>query len=808
MHPVRCVLIALACCAPFGAAWAGGSPPCASRSGLRPVSLGIDPPAPLGRRVSFHASEISLKEALDRLAAAAGVRLTYSAETLPLDQRVCVSLDSASIKDVLAALLEDAAQPVAAGPDHIVLAPRVAPTSRPPITLDRIVVTGSAAGAAQKPLSVALSVVDGRQLAEGAVGTLSQALNGAVPGLWMWSQSPTSFLAQYGSVRGASSFGLSYPKVYVDGIEVANPLLITRVNPEAIDRIEAISGPQGAALYGADAISGVTNIVLRHESPDDGGQRARLRTGVRVAGSRYSSNPTLGQEHGLSLRVGSNTRSAGLDADLGTSGAFIPDAGARQINASASARAVGARTIVTGTLRFVSGEAGTPASPLLPALPREVADNAISPTQSIEQHTVGLNLKVLPTDWWTQSLVLGVDGYGLNGVPDERTPIPSVADAALIAARGGANRGMARWSSVLRVGRGTRAAGDLTLLAEHSLLYQWSAPASSGTKQAVAAAAPPGTWRNNSGFGGQVNAALFGQVFLTGGLRFERATNVLGLSQLPMLGAAWILGAGPVTLKLRGAYGKGIRWPQTTVRETLREWNHEVNTDSLAPEQQSGVEGGMDLVVARALTLHVTRFDQLARGLIQRVGVPYDTVLANGEVKRRIAYRLQNVGEITNRGWELQGVARQGPLAIAGTLSLVDSRVRKVAATYTGDLKAGDRMLDVPARTLALSATWSAARWSATVGASRAQDWVYYDRLTLAALYTAGNRNLTGPALRRYWLTYPGVTRLRAAVTSDLLYGFSLSLAGENLLDQQTGEPDNVTVLPGRTIVLALRRVF
>jgi iron complex outermembrane receptor protein len=131
-----------------------------------------------------------------------------------------------------------------------------------------------------------------------------------------------------------------------------------------------------------------------------------------------------------------------------------------------------------------------------------------------------------------------------------------------------------------------------------------------------------------------------------------------------------------------------------------------------------------------------------------------------------------------------------------------------VAPTYTGDLRAGDRMLDVPARTLSLSAMWSAAHWSASVTASRAEDWIYYDRLTLAKLYEAGNHGFTGPTLRRYWITYPGVTHLRAAVTSELRYGFSLAVAGENLLDEQTGEPDNVTVLPGRALVLSLRRAF
>ena len=88
-----------------------------------------------------------------------------------------------------------------------------------------------------------------------------------------------SLLARYGSIRGASSFGVSYPKVYVDGIEVANSLLVTHLDPDAISKIEVIRGPQGAALYGANAISGVMNIVTRQEgTPDGGARRADPRT--------------------------------------------------------------------------------------------------------------------------------------------------------------------------------------------------------------------------------------------------------------------------------------------------------------------------------------------------------------------------------------------------------------------------------------------------------------------------------------------------------------------------------------------------
>ncbi len=778
---------------------------------------------PLDRLVSLHVNDVSLKEALDRLAATARVRLIYTLETIPLDRSVCVALDSVPVGDVLAALLTGiSAEAVATGPEQIVLTPaRIEVRSLLPITLDRIVVTGSSAGAAQKPLSLALSTLDGRRLAQGSVSTLAEAMNGGVPGVFMWTQSPSSFLAQYGSVRGSSSFGLTYPKVYVDGIEVANPLLITQIAPEAVERIEMIRGPQGAALYGADAISGVTNIVLRQDG-SDGGRRLLLRTGFRMAESRFMANPGLEQTHGLDLRAGPSTRSAGLNVEVATTGAFVPNAYARQVSASGTARAAGARTILTGTLRFFSGNAGTPANPLLPdafQVATATSTTTVPGAEKMEQHTIGANLKFQQANWLTHSLVAGVDGYRLDGVPNDRLPVPSAADAALVAARGGANRATLRLSSVARLVSRKMVSADLTLLGEHSPLHEWAstalattAAATSAEKQAAAAAAAAGqllTWRSNSGVGGQLHGALFQRLFLTGGLRVERATNVQGFSRLPMVGATWVPAQGIVTVKFRGAYGKGIRWPQTTVRATLGEGLRPGadTISSLLPEQQSGVEGGMELLVGEVLSIQVTRFDQAASGLIQRVGVPYDTVVEN-VLRHRIAYQLQNVGEIGNRGWEFQGSIHRGPLTLAGTLSIVDSRVNHVARTYTGDLRAGDRMLEVPRRTMSGSVVWSGARWSSTVTAYRAEDWIYYDRLTIAQSYAAGNRNFTGTALRKYWLGYGGVTHLRATLTRELWRRVGVLLTGDNLLNRQTGEPDNLAVLPGRTITFGLRGEF
>src|SRR4030095_17127898 len=87
-----------------------------------------------------------------------------------------------------------------------------------------------------------------------------------------------------GSIRGASSFGLSSPKLYIDGIEVANPLIVQHFDPSTSERVEVIRGPQGSALYGADANSGVVNIITRHDGAAPDGQRLQLASTAGMAG--------------------------------------------------------------------------------------------------------------------------------------------------------------------------------------------------------------------------------------------------------------------------------------------------------------------------------------------------------------------------------------------------------------------------------------------------------------------------------------------------------------------------------------------
>jgi iron complex outermembrane receptor protein len=815
---------------------------------------------PLDRVINLRIAQLSLRDALDRIAALAKLRVSYSAELLPLDRAVCVTATEEPVGRVLSSVLEGTnVAPVGVGGDQVVLAARrdtaAQAESAPPMAtslglLDRVVVTGSATptGGPGRELAVDVNVVDGRQLVQSNTSNISDALDMYVPGVWGWAKSPSSMLSSFASIRGASSFGLSYPKIYIDGIEVANPLLISRFNPSTIDHIEVIRGPQGSALYGVDAISGVVNIVTRHDAATgDGGYNASVRSVAGLSQSAYAHS-VLAQDHAVSLTAGTELRSFDLNVSAGSIGAFVPDGSSRDMLATAGARAVTARSSFSGTARLFVEQAGTPDSPLV-ARPTSSGGGSAPSTQSSElpqsvnEYTIGGNATTSTSDRVTHTLVAGIDGYRLHNVETNFTPVPGGADSALRAAEGGADRLTIRGSTIVHLATSAQSQATLTFALEHATLRAATAadvvaptmvpPADGATMNTGAASGGYGnndhhslatttmpnpasvagtvvTWQNSTGFVAQSNVALRNSIFLSGGARLEHDSRLAGrdeLEALPMLGVAAVRDFGNVTVKFRSAYGKGIRPPTTLSREQFWQTRYTGMQEPLGPETQAGIETGIDLYVRRLFSLQATRFDQTASGLIQQVLVAGDS----SGVSRRANYVAQNVGEITNSGWEFQANAGVSRLALNGALTLVDSRVARLAAGYTGDLVAGDRMLQVPARTASFGATWSADHWYATLVGARALDWINYDELALARVYVSGThsvRDIVGARLRQYWIHYNGGLRLRATASRDLRPGIALELSGDNLLNYQTGEPDNATIVPGRTIMTGVRIRF
>ncbi len=783
--------------------------------------------------MSLHARDISLRDALDRISTVARIRLSYTSEAIPLDDRVCASFDSIPVGEALGLLLRGVpVLPVSAGGEHVVLAPSATPGAAErdhiPRVLDQVVVTGGAIETPARDLTVAMNVMSGAQLSRYAEGNLAQALSDVVPGLWVWQSAPTSLLAHYGSIRGTSSFGSSYPKIYVDGIELANPLLMTQFTPEMVERIEVIRGPQGAALYGTDAISGVINIVTRHDG-SNGGASTVARTAVGAASSAYVPRSAITQDHAVTVREGSGAQSGSASFTSGGVGEYLPGAFARHTTGIAGFRLVRSKFIASGTGRIFASESADPSSPLFRDSVSATRASLLIP-QSVREYTLGGSATIIQSERWTHAIVAGFDGSRLSNLADYHTPLPSASGPDLGTVGGNANLATLRLSSVAKVGDPENLAAVLTLSGENSLL-DFRSRAETTSTQASGSTESSVVRRWTSAGVAQANVSWRNDGYLTAGLRVER-NDAIGsgsnrtVSVLPMLGVAMVRDHGPLTVKLRSAYGRGIRPATTPIRETA--WfdpHRQSRVLDLAPEEQSGIEAGMDVFLGKTLGFQVTRFDQLASGLIQRVaylstspasvGPPppsgYAPTQPVAPEERRISYMLQNVGEITNRGWELKSDLNLASLTLSGTFSTVDSRVRRVARGYIGDLRVGDRMLEVPAKTASISAAWMGGGWSSSVVASRSFDWIDYDRVALAGAFSNSSQpdaQLVGPELRNYWLEYSGVTRLRASLGRSLFRGFSFTVSGENLLNRQHGEPDNITVVPGRTISLGLRAIM
>ena len=136
--------------------------------------------------------------------------------------------------------------------------------------------------------------------------------------------------------------------------------------PSSIDRIEVIRGPQGSALYGTDAISGVVNIVTRHEgAPAEGERDVACASTAGVIAERLTrrSNALYAESRRSRSRPARAPSRQTLHVSGGTTGAFIPDGYSRDLMATAARASSGSEATLSGTARLFVEEAGSAPSP-------------------------------------------------------------------------------------------------------------------------------------------------------------------------------------------------------------------------------------------------------------------------------------------------------------------------------------------------------------------------------------------------------------------------------------------------------------
>src|SRR5437763_5335964 len=144
-----------------------------------------------------------------------------------------------------------------------------------PMTLDVVVVTGTAGGTELKKVPFAVSQVDRSQLQEAPAVSALGSLEGKVAGVRLIDASgapggePVIRLRSATALTSKSactsqpcpSTNVSGPLIIVDGTITRHGL--ADINSQDIDRVELVKGAAASSLYGSDAANGVIQIFTK-----------------------------------------------------------------------------------------------------------------------------------------------------------------------------------------------------------------------------------------------------------------------------------------------------------------------------------------------------------------------------------------------------------------------------------------------------------------------------------------------------------------------------------------------------------------
>ncbi|MGB4399836.1 MAG: SusC/RagA family TonB-linked outer membrane protein [Daejeonella sp.] len=195
--------------------------------------------------------------------------------------------------------------------------------------LNEVVVTALGQTTTQRSLGTAQQSVKGADIAQTQRENFINALQGRIAGVEVNSSSGVPGASSSITIRGISSIsGSNQPLMIIDGLPMDNKTLNTGVlasdapgsqtafnnrgvdftnrsadlNPEDIESLVVLKGPEAAALYGIDAANGAIVITTKRGKPGTGG--IDYNNSLRIEKTR--AKPEIQQVYGPSA-VGSTT---------------------------------------------------------------------------------------------------------------------------------------------------------------------------------------------------------------------------------------------------------------------------------------------------------------------------------------------------------------------------------------------------------------------------------------------------------------------------------------------------------------------
>lgn len=673
------------------------------------------------------------------------------------------------------------------------------------LQLDQIVVTGTVIPTQARAIPTPISVVTAAEIEDRQIQRVDQIFRGMVPGAVAWDVGANNYYSSL-SIRGKSSFRQDFIKTYIDGVEVADPVYISTIDPKSIDRIEVIRGPQASTLYGTDAAGGVMQIftkkgVLGLDRPRI---RAGLAAGVIQSEWAVASPPTI-QEYSLSVQGGDEGFSYDAGANGFRSGEFVPEASTNDGSVYAGLRVAQGPLTAELSARYHARSIGWASNPILEELGYRPWTQPRNEINDVRQSTAALNLRYSARPNWQHRLVVGIDRnlhqYYLHS-PRRTTP----ADTFYSVSSLGGDRTSLRYSTSVDLKLGSGISSSLTAGVEHGTysytsLYAPKSRRNNGTLDATQASVSR-VASSNTGYFVQDQIGFSDRLFVTAGGRIEENDNFgedYGRALAPRIGFSYSQPLAGVELKVRSSWGSAIRSPEPRHKqESSSASTRQLANLLLAPERQVGWDGGAEVYFGGRASLGITYYDQLAIDLI-------DWVLLD-LASQPVVGQYQNVGEIRNRGWEMEGVLHLSRVDLRGTYSLTNSTVERLSPSYTGDLRQGDRNLKIPTSSGGLSLGYSFLRGGATFDMMYIGGWTNYDMLALYG-WIYGGDSFRG-SLRDYWRRYEPVTKLGFRLQQTVTNQSEVFLRVDNLTNKQLGEGDNQLVTAGRTFIVGAQFTY
>ena len=647
--------------------------------------------------------------------------------------------------------------------------------------LGEVVVTGSIVPTEVKALPTPVTVVNAKAIEAQHINGFEEIIRLAVPGAVVWDQPSSSFPFLDMSVRGASGIGsvaAKAPKIYIDGVEVTVRHLAP-VDPQSIDHIEMIRGPQAAAIYGSDAMGGVIQIFTKRGTAGLARTEIEASAALGRIASDFPGSGATQQDYTGSLQGSTASGSYRLGAGYSRTGDWIPEFSMEIPSVNGGARLEqGPVTIdLSGRVYWQNGtSAFDPRFKATGALPATFGTPSYMDIATREETYSG-QLGYQPTRWWQHHLTLGADRWAQNqGQMRPRRTTP--ADTLLRVTVQNATKVSIAYNTTATATLAPRVTATLTAGADHYVLTNdlfsttgalSVVPLRLATGQSVT---PFRDRTTNTGLFGQVQLAVRDALFITGAIRAESNTGFgedLGRPVSPRVGATWAHDVGPTTVKLRGSYGEAIRPASSAQRNgSIGPTSITLASPRLRPERQTGPDVGFDLVFGGRGSLGVTYYDQVAKDLIQVVTIDA------ASVPRKLQY--QNLARVKNKGWELEGTLNFSRASLRGQYANTDSHPEDLG-TYAGtDYKVGEQFPDLPRNTAGLMITATPIRrTSLSAGLSYVGDWKATDYLAYYGCVgkTSPCRKTGTPATVDYVRGYPGFTTVNLSVEQSIARGLS-----------------------------------